>query len=811
MSSILLGTLAYSGLNNKSNTTIKKNKLDSTYNSDMENNIKILEKRQVAQNYSTPEYLSQFDDLKVDSTNGPVGINESFKGINSSLQRNIDFQKGYSEFQNTNMHYNVSEDLSHNNMIIYSSRRESGLQDVEKKNRKLEAFTGIDSNYVGKKEKVPLFEPMADLSFVNGSPVITGQLQNRYLPSNNNNYGNLPFQNKVMIKPGLGPENQQGRYAVYRINPPNVDNLRSDVNQKQTYDNKPLETIKKGGVRGPDPTISKFKVPDFRVQSVDDLVPSRSSINQSAYRGTFTNVTTQRNQAETLYMGPKINTNKGEGSNIDNTTFQKSKRENYFNDNTHNVAGVSNKPVMTNINSYTNYETQRVTTNNTHEGAVKHHISNNYTIDYSDIPLTTLRELVIYDDAGNISGPDKKNYVFSNDLCLPITKRQETTHNIVTNAAAQDKSAGTRFTDTAKPTIRQDASHSIVTNSVAQDKSGSIRFTDTAKQTIRENNSHSIVTNAIAQDKTGTTRFTDKAKPTIRQDSSHHIIANAVAQDKSGTTRFTDTAKPTIRQSTDATKQSGPAQGINYSSLYTRDESDSARPTIRQSTDATKYVGGAQYATLSSLYVRDESDSARPTIRQSTDATQYIGHAGNSNEMYVIDKEYNAKPTIKQTTLFSTPGKSVGTGTANYTKDSKDIAKTTIKQTTLLEDHVGLFHGEVNLPMSQMSAENMTIDNRREATTYNHAPNAKGQYATPYIDRENYKFREPILFTYVSHPSKKLDFSVMPTIDNSCMQQGEYYSSKPVISTSSYYINNDFINTLKNNPLVNDIYNQKNV
>ena len=43
MSSILLGTLAYSGLNNKSYTTVKKNKLDSVYNSDMENNIKLLE------------------------------------------------------------------------------------------------------------------------------------------------------------------------------------------------------------------------------------------------------------------------------------------------------------------------------------------------------------------------------------------------------------------------------------------------------------------------------------------------------------------------------------------------------------------------------------------------------------------------------------------------------------------------------------------------------------------------------------------------------------------------------------------------
>ena len=48
--------------------------------------------------------------------------------------------------------------------------------------------------------------------------------------------------------------------------------------------------------------------------------------------------------------------------------------------------------------------------------------------------------------------------------------------------------------------------------------------------------------------------------------------------------------------------------------------------------------------------------------------------------------------------------------------------------------------------------------------------------------------------SYVSHPSKKLDFSVMPTPDNECMQQSAYYANKPTIGTSSYYINPNYIN-----------------
>ena len=215
----------------------------------------------------------------------------------------------------------------------------------------------------------------------------------------------------------------------------------------------------------------------------------------------------------------------------------------------------------------------------------------------------------------------------------------------------------------------------------------------------------------------------------------------------------------------------------------------------------------------SSLYTRDETDRAKATLRQQTELTQQIGaiRSNITEEPYVRDLNYNAKPTIKQSTLYSTPGKSVVFfNNGSYSLDNKDLAKTTTKETTLLENYLGSAHGIVNAPTSEMDAYNMTIRETREISTYNHAPNAKGNYSTPYIDRENYKFREPILFTYVSHPAKSLDFSVMPTKDETCIQQGAYYSNKPVIGTSSYYISPNFINTLKNNPLVNDIYHQKN-
>ena len=63
---------------------------------------------------------------------------------------------------------------------------------------------------------------------------------------------------------------------------------------------------------------------------------------------------------------------------------------------------------------------------------------------------------------------------------------------------------------------------------------------------------------------------------------------------------------------------------------------------------------------------------------------------------------------------------------------------------------------------------------------------------------------------YVTAPSKSLDQSVMPSRTepyNNCT----FENKKPQLTYGNYRTNNIFINTLKNNPLVNDIYHQKNV
>ena len=144
-----------------------------------------------------------------------------------------------------------------------------------------------------------------------------------------------------------------------------------------------------------------------------------------------------------------------------------------------------------------------------------------------------------------------------------------------------------------------------------------------------------------------------------------------------------------------------------------------------------------------------------------------------------------------------------------YVKDENDLAKPTVRQTTLLRDYTGILTGIIGENISHEASENMTIDERREISTYNRASNGRKDANGPYINRDTVKLNEPILFSYVPNAKSSLDATVTPRISNQTINC--YKDMRPEIDYSGYYINNNFINTLKTNELVNDIYHQKNI
>jgi hypothetical protein len=240
---------------------------------------------------------------------------------------------------------------------------------------------------------------------------------------------------------------------------------------------------------------------------------------------------------------------------------------------------------------------------------------------------------------------------------------------------------------------------------------------------------------------------------------------------------------------------------------------DQAKPTIKQTTLISNRSSGNVFNSLG-IYTKDKYDEAKHTHRQTTENTKYIGHINSMMEggNYTRDKNEIAKPTIKQTTLYTTPGGRVNNiNMGNYTRDIVDEARKTTKQTTINNNYVGNLHGEIEGKISHEASKNMETDDRREISMYNRTPNGKSDLNGPYLNPTTVRMNNrKELYNYVSHPHKSLDMSVMPTISRHTIEK-EYIHSKPIIEMSGYYINNNFINTLKDNPLVNDIYHQKNV
>ena len=798
MESILLGGLALAGLNSTKEqkpdkNNIKKNKLDDKYHTNISDKMNKLEKTQ-ASNLSKsivqnkPEYFSQFDQLRFDNISEPVAVTDShltITGVNQNLQRSLDLGNGYSGVED-GLNYGVvtKENFTHNNMTPNTSKRDY-TSDSDRSSRKLEAFTGVSDFWVPKQEKYHLFEPMKNLTYVNGMPVMTDYLDDRYLASSKNNNGNLPFENNVKVRPGLDGEVRQGLGTVYRVMPRDVDALRGENNQKITYENKPLETIKKGEFRGPDFNLTKYKLPDFREQKFDDLVKVRAMNEGPKQTGTFTDIITQRGDNDINYSGPAYNNNMGEGPSKNKTKFEPSKRMENYNDPTHGIVAVNSQLGYQSKNSFVNRENQRTSTNVDQPGPINKGEGGSYVIDPNYVPLTTLRELLIHGDTNiGVAGAQQTgNYVFSNDFVLPTTIRETTSHNFVLGAKGENNTGITQFEDEARKTVKQTTLSYRGGFANPTEKTGIMVNDDIARTTIRQTTSVN----------------TPGANPAP-------AVSLGVVKDYQN-----DIAKTTTKQTT-LSYRGGFANPTEKSNIVML--SDKAKTTIRQTT-SVQTPGANPVSNVSQSYSKDYKDIAKTTIRQTTENNTYESglHGVDNHAGYSRDPKEKAKPTIKQTTLYATPGMNIGFVDADggYTRDENDKARTTIKETTHLTDYTGGLAGDVNQPMSHLATDNMTIDERRQITTYNRSSNGGKNVGGPQLNKNTVKHNlKKTSVYYVSAPGRGFDQSVTPGRTQP-YKDDILENNKPQLSYGDYRTNNVFINTLKDNPLVNDIYHQKNV
>jgi len=903
MESLLLGTLSYYG-NTMENTNIKNNN-KNMYDSNINDKMNMIEKNQANTLKNSPEFFQQFDSLSFDNLSIPTPENVAYttrSGFNINLQRDIDFNNGYSEFQNTDMHYGVTpkEQFVHNNMIPFTRRRETFIN-LDSNTRKYEQLSGNNEFWKNKKEVEPFFDPVKDMNNVYGLPVMTEQLSQRYNPSLKNNYGNVPFQTDVRVVPGLDGK-ISAPYAVHRIMPRNIDELRSEINKKESYRIDPIETIKKGDMRAIESQITNFKIPSYREVSFNDLVPNKFYVEGERQTGDFVHTDTERGLTDYEYVGGAYNSNKGTCQGKDSIDFTPAKRENYENDFTHAINAVNTRPVFTNIDSYTNYVTDRseISQELHATGAYNNNMAS-YYYDSNDMARPTMKQNnIIQNNYLGINGPlEQKSYVFSNDSILPVTNRESTNYNDVGNTSSTYQSGPLTYTDNARQTVKETTINNYeITNIVPTKQNKHVTLSDIAKKTIRETTNYNNVSNVSATFQNTNLMPTDNAKQTIKQTTvensfilnpkpiyekgnlmlqdeakvtikettiynkdianvtssfqNTHItlndiakrtirettenndyISNLAANYKKNNLLLSDKAKTTIKETTIDNDFIGQAvSNVNLGAAYLTDQAkptikhttlysyngnanyqqgsiyaqnnDEAKPTIRETTENNNYIG------ITTTFVKDSynslTDEARQTIKETTLNTTLQGQniIANVPNSYTTNDE-EARPTIKETLLHEANGSLYDPNKGYY--NINDEAKITIKQTTLLTNYKGNATTNVNALRVEDAERNMTIDDKRQQTALcGRLAGAKSDQIRGDINKETVRFNDKrYTNSYVSNPGMSKNYSVTPNCKKTIVRKTDLNTN------TFYYVDPIQTCTLKDNPLVNDIYHQKNI
>ena len=565
-------------------------------------------------------------------------------------------------------------------------------------------------------------------------------------------------------------------------------------------------------MRGAIPNITKNKLPTYKKINFNDLVANKATVTKQSKHGLFKKSNGRRSTANN-YINPAKNSNMGTGPSKNKSKYKKSSKITLHEDNQRNVSNVINKNQIQNKKSYKSYNTQRVTTNYEEKGQAHNSTMGSYTNNPNDIPLTTLRELMIHNDnITGIKGSNTREYVFSKDMIMPNTNRQNyTTTNYPQGITSNVKSIYANNQDVAKNTTRQTTQFNNYQgnardengNGYARDKNDKAK--NTTRQTTQFNNYQGNARDDVGS---GYTRDpNDKTRNTIKESTLFNVPEmNVVGINNSNYTRIKgDFARRTVKEST---LTSHPAMNINsmHQDIYHRNKGDKAKTTIKESTlHSTPHMN---IASNDGSYHRNKGEKAKTTIKESTiHSTPHMNIASNDGS-YHRNKGEKAKPTIKQTTLHSTPHmnlKNVFTD-GSYKRSKNDIAKRTIRETTAHTNYTGNLVGEVQQPRDRTDANNMNIDDRREILTYNRLPS--GKHDGPYVvDKGGYELKEEIKYNreYLNK-HQPVDRNIIDQDLNTIYSRNKDKVKK---IENEYRINYNYINQMEKNPYTNNLVHQK--
>jgi hypothetical protein len=388
--------------------------------------------------------------------------------------------------------------FSHNNMTPFLKKNVTQNTNVENMSM-LDNLTGNNSLKKGKQEIQCMFKPQ-----MNSGGNICGMKNNDdffksriELSEVANNF--FPIE-KIRVGPGLnqgfGSESSGGFHQADTLDyakPRSLDELRSKINQKETY----FEIPVKGHLKGPDrrgeiAPMAKQR-PDTVFEQTEDMWIKTTGANTKDTLRPAQNIRpTVRQESHIEYKGNIAKNDLNQGIKDD---YGKSKIILYNNER----ETTENKTVVTNVTSiikaivspimdalkYTNKEYTVEATRGAGNPSIQ--IPSKATLydPVNHIMKTTVKETTIHDnEAGNLTG-NKETYSALTDTAK-TTVKETTLHDNEPGNLTGNKETYSAATDLAKTTIKETLIHDTVLTNVKSNEAAYFKNSDDAKKTLRQ-------------------------------------------------------------------------------------------------------------------------------------------------------------------------------------------------------------------------------------------------------------------------------------------------------------------------------------
>ena len=548
--------------------------------------------------------------------------------------------------------------FSHNNMTPFLKKNVTQNTNIEKMSPILDNLTGNNSLKKGKTEVPCMFKPS-----MNSGGNICGMKNNDdffksriELTDVANNF--FPIE-KIRVGPGLnqgfGSESTGGFHQADTLEyakPRSLDELRSKINQKETY----FEIPVKGHIKGPDrrgeiAPMSKQRPDTVFEQSQDMWIKTTGANTKDTLRPAQNIRPTVRQESHVEYKGAIAKNDLNQGIKDD---YGKSKIILYNNER----ETTEKRTVVTNVTSiikaiaapimdalkYTNKEYTVEATRGVGNPSIQ--IPSKATLydPVNHIMKTTVKETTIHDnEAGNLSG-NKETY--------------------------------TAFTDTAKTTVKETTIHDNEAGNLSGNKESYSASTDLAKTTVKETTIHDNEAGNLTGNKESYSASTDLAKTTIKETLIHDTVLTNIKSNEKPYFKNEDDAKKTLRQTMPTQDTVRNIGGVVYK-VTVYDPDIVAKTTTKETTIMGKSEYGFIGGMLEGIFggYMNKNVEMKNTQKQFTSDVNEYGIAGSTNEYRQTDRvaEENAEIDGTREAILMAAGHTPNPGNMNIGIDSGDI------------------------------------------------------------------------------------------------------------------------------------------